>query len=138
MILDKENMLSYKQAITITAVSTNVIDLGPNHWAKASGNDREIPLFIDINEPFTVAAGNPTLTIEIQSSNAEAFGSGVVTHHTLTLALADLITTKRLPLNLALPADVLRYVRANYTVASGPFTAGQLSIGVTASRQTNF
>lgn len=137
MILDMENMLSWKQAITVTANSTNVVDLGPNHWAKASGSDREIPLFIDINEAFT-AAGAATLNVKIQSSNAEGFGSGVVTHHSLDFALTDLTTAKRLPLSLALPADVLRYVRAVYTVGTGPMTAGQISIGVTASRQTNF
>lgn len=137
MILDMENMLSWKQAITTTANSTNVVDLGPNHWAKASGSDREIPLFIDINEAFT-AADAATLNVKIQSSNAEGFGSGVVTHHSLDFALTDLTTVKRLPLSLALPADVLRYVRAVYTVGTGPMTAGQISIGVTASRQTNF
>jgi len=137
MILDKENMLSWKQAVTTTANSTNVIDLGPNHWANASGKDKEIPLFIDINEAFT-AGGAATLNVKIQSSNAEAFGSGVKTHHSLDFALADLSAVGRLPQSLALPPDVLRYVRAVYTVGTGPMTAGQISVGVTASRQTNY
>lgn len=137
MILDMENMLSWKQAITVTANSTNVIDLGPNHWANASGRDREIPLFIDINEAFT-AGGAATLNVAIQSSNTENFSGTPKVHHSLDFALTDLTTTGRMPQSLALPADVLRYVRAVYTVGTGPMTAGQISIGVTASRQTNY
>src|SRR5690606_24609879 len=137
MILDMENMLSWKQVITVTATSTNVIDLGDNHWAKASGSDREIPMFLKVDEAFT-AGGAATLTVAIQSSNAEAFGSGVVTHWEKTYALADLVTLLRAPENIGIPSDVKRYVRANYTVGTGPMTAGKVSLGVTASRQTNF
>ena len=138
MLIDKQNLLSYKQAITITANSSDVIDLGPNHWAGASGNDREIPLFMHVDEAFT-ADGAATLTVAIESSNAEAFGSGVKRHNSIgPIALADLAQPKRMPLSLSLPADVQRYVRAVYTVATGPFTAGKITLGVTASRQTNY
>lgn len=138
MLIDKENLLSYKQAITDTAVSTNAIDLGPNMWAATSGNDREIPLFMHVDEAF-LAAGAATLSITIQSSNVENFGSGVKTHELVgPIGKADLAQTKRMPLSLAIPPDALRYVRASYTVATGPFTAGKLTLGTTASRQTNF
>ena len=138
MLIDKENLLSYKQAITVTAVSTNVIDLGPNHWAGASGNDSEIPLFMHVDEAFA-AAGAATLSITIESSNSETFASGVVAHELVgPIALANLAQPKRMPLSLAIPPDVKRYVRASYTVATGPMTAGKLTLGVTASRQTNY
>lgn len=138
MLIDKENLLSYKQEITVTANSTSTIDLGPNHWAGASGNDREIPLFLHVDEAFT-ADGAATLSITIQSSNVENFGSGVKTHELVgPIGKADLAQPKRMPLSLAIPPDVLRYVRAAYTVATGPFTAGKLTLGVTASRQTNY
>jgi hypothetical protein len=137
MILDKENMLSYKQAITVTANSTNVIDLGANHWVKASGHDQPIPMMLAIDEPFTDAGSDATLRIQVQSSNAEAFGSGVRTHYDRTLAFAEIIQTGRIDHGINLPPDVQRYVRATYTVAAGPFTAGKLSLGVVASRQTN-
>lgn len=137
MIIDKENLFSYKQAITTTANSTNVIDLGPNHWAGASGSDKNIPLFMAIDEGFT-ASGAGTLTIEIESSNDEAFGSGVKSHLiTPAIGKAALQPALKQQLNLSLPPDVQRYVRAKYTVGTGPMTAGKITLGVTASRQTN-
>lgn len=135
-ILDMQNMLSYKQAITASAVSTNVIDLGPNMWSKASGNDTPIPLALFVEETFA-AAGAATLKVEIQSSNDKTFGTGVTTHQSIDLAKADLATAKKLPKSLVIPVDVKRYLRANYTVGTGPFTAGKLTLGVTASHFTN-
>jgi len=139
MLIDKENLVSYKQAITVTAVSTDKVDLGPNHWMGYSGNDRDIPIFLAIDETF-LATGAATLTIDIQSSNDEAFGSGVVTHSTIgPFAKTDLVPADKdmVRHNLAIPAEVKRYLRANYTVATGPFTAGKITLGVTASRQIN-
>ena len=125
MLIDKENLLSYKQAITVTANSTNVIDLGPNHPMGYSGHDKPLPMLL------------ATLQIQVQSSNAEAFGSGVQTHYDRTFAFAEILQTGRMDLGLALPPDVKRYIRATYTVASGPFTAGKLTLGLVASQQIN-
>lgn len=136
MIIDKENLLSYKQAITATVNSTNVIDLGPSHHMGASGNDKEIPVFLAIDEAFTDSGSDATLRIQLQSSDAEGMGSPK-THYDRTFAFAELIQSGKLEHSLNLPVDVKRYVRATYTVASGPFTAGKLTLGVTASRQTN-
>lgn len=136
MLLDRENMMSYKQAITVSAVSTNVIDLGPPHHMGASGNDKEIPLLLAVDEVFD-AVGAATLTVALQSSPVENFGSGVITHFSRVFTKAELIQNGRLELGMSLPVDVQRYVRANYTVTTGPMTAGKLTLGVTASRQTN-
>jgi hypothetical protein len=137
MILDKENMMSYKQAITVTAVSTNVIDLGPNHHMGASGNDKPIPVIIAIDEVFTDVGSDATLRVQLKSSNAEAFGSGVKIHYDRTFTFAELLQSGKLEHGMSLPPDVQRYVRTDYTVASGPFTAGKITVGVAASRQTN-
>jgi len=137
MLIDKENLLSYQQAITVTADSTNVIDLGPHHWAGAAGNDREIPLFMSVDETFT-ASGSATLTIEIRSSPVVNFASGVKTHViTDAIPKASLAAGSRQRQSLSLPADVQRYVKAVYTVGTGPMLTGKLTLGVTASRQTN-
>lgn len=137
MLLDKENLLSYKQAITVTADSTHVIDLGPNHHMGYSGHDKPLPMMLAIDEAFTDVGSDATLTVAIKSSNAEAFGSGVYTHYTRTFAFAEILQTGRMDLGLALPPDVRRYVKATYTVASGPFTAGKLTLGLVASQQIN-
>ena len=137
MILDKENMLSYQQAITVTANSQNVIDLGPHAWWKAAGNDQPIPMILAIDEPFADVSSDATLRVQVQSSTAEAIDANVRTHYDRTFTFAELIQSHRLDHGINLPPDVQRYVRATYTVASGPFTAGKLTLGVAASRQTN-
>jgi hypothetical protein len=137
MILDKENLLSYKQAITVTANSANVIDLGPNHHMGGSGHDKSLPMMLAIDEVFTDTGSDATLRVQVQSSNAEAFGSGVRTHYDRTLTFAEIAQTGRIDHGIALPPDVKRYVRATYTVASGPFTAGKLTLGLVASQQIN-
>ena len=137
MLLDRENLLSYKKAITVTANSTDIIDLGPNHHMGYSGHDVPLPMMLAIDEPFTDVGSDATLRVQIQSSNAEAFGSGVITHHDRTFAFAEILQTGRMDLGLSLPPDVRRYVRAVYTVAAGPFTAGKLTLGLVASQQIN-
>lgn len=137
MILDKENMLSYKQAITATAVSESVIDLGPHAWWKAAGNDQPIPIILAIDTPFADTGDDATLRIQLKSATDEAISANVRIHYDRTFTFAELIQSGRLDHGINLPPDVQRYVRADYTVASGPFTAGKLTLGVAASRQTN-
>lgn len=137
MLLDKENLLSYKQAVTVTANSTNVIDLGPNHHMGYSGHDKPLPMILAIDEPFTDVGSDATLRVQVQSSNAEAFGSGVKTHYDRTFAFGEILQTGRMDLGLALPPDVKRYVRATYTVGAGPFTGGKITLGLVASQQIN-
>lgn len=138
MLIDKENLVSYKQAITASAASTDTIDLGGKIWNGFAGNDRDIDLFMAVDEAFT-AEGAATLVVAIQCCEDSAFGSGVRTlWQSAAIPKADLITTGKMPLGIHIPPDTDRYVRAYYTVATGPFTAGKLTLGVTASRQTNF
>ncbi len=91
---------------------------------------------IAIDEAFADSGSDATLRVQIQSSAAVNMSSPK-THYDRTFTFAELIQSGKLDHGLSLPPDVKRYVRANYTVASGPFTAGKLTIGVTASRQLN-
>lgn len=137
MLLDRKNMVSYKQAITVSAPSTDVIDLGPPMWTGFAGSDKDIDMFFSVDQAF-LAAGAATLQIDIQSSPVSDFSSGVVTHWSSgAIPKTQLTTTGKQALGAHLPPDVQRYVRANYTVGTGPFTAGQLTLGTTAGRQTN-
>ena len=137
MILDRQNLMSFNQAVTASAPSTDVIDLGPPMWAGSAGSDREIPIEATITEAF-LASGAATLTIEVQSSPVENFGSGVIKHLiTEPIPKAALVIGANLTKALKLPPDVQRYVRLNYVVATGPFTAGKITAGVVGSRQTN-
>ncbi len=138
MILDRQNLFSYKQAVTASANSSDIIDLGPNMLAGNSGKDDEMPVFVNVDTAFQ-AAGAATLQIILESSNDAAFGSGIQQESaTGVIAIADLATAKRYPAGLVLTTACKRFVRARYVVATGPFTAGAITVGLTTSRQTNF
>ena len=104
-ILDMQNMLSYKQAVTVSAVSANIIDLGPNMWSKSSGNDTPIPLELFVEETFA-AAGAATLQMSLNITTADAVQpNGVVVPGTvLAPQRVDLPVTVDPPVGSSLAA----------------------------------
>jgi len=150
MIFDDTLLLSKAQAITVTAPSTNVIDLlaagkAPKHAAALKRNlgiGNAIPFLIQVTEDFA-AAGAATLTVELQTDDNEAFSSPATIWSSGAIALANLKAGQNLGLVNYLPKGVNdkglteRYFRLNYTVATGPMTAGKIQAGVVAAVQTN-
>jgi hypothetical protein len=132
MIIDKQNTLSDGQAITATAVSTNVLDLGNT---SRSDEGAPVTLLAQVEEAFT-AAGAATLTVTLETDDNEAFSSATVLLSTAAIPKATLVRGYQLPISF-LPANVERYVRLNYTVATGPMTAGKINAGIVLARQTN-
>lgn len=129
MLIDKFLQLSNAQAVTATAVSTNVIDAGATGNA-AIGRDigAGTPMYavLTVGTTFT-AAGLATLTAAIQSSNTE--GSGYADKiASPAIPVASLVAGSRFV--IPLPPGLDRYVRANYTVATGPMLTGALSLNV--------
>lgn len=137
MILDAQNMFSNAQAITVTAKSTDTIDMGPNSHAKNSqGQENRLEILIYVNTTFT-AAGAGTLTIQLRSSPNSDMSSPVVHDVSDTLALADLVAGNKLRFQPRVPINAGRYHDLNYVVGTGPMTAGALTAGVVRDRQTN-
>lgn len=132
MIIDKQNTLSDGQAITATANSTNVLDLG-----NTSRSDEGAPtiLLAQVEEAFT-AAGAATLTVTLETDDNESFSSATVLLSTAAIPKATLVRGYQLPISF-LPANVERYIRLVYTVATGPMTAGKINAGIVLARQTN-
>ena len=131
MILDKQLIMSEAQAITSTAVSTNVIDL-----AIANVNTGEpVEILLQVNEAFT-AAGAGTLTITIETDDNESFSSATVLLSTGAIPKATLALGYQAAIAF-LPPNIERYVRLNYTVATGPMTAGKITAAIVLARQTN-
>ena len=130
MIIDALMELSDEQALTVTAVSTNVIDL------QAAGDaGTPLDILVTVDEAFT-AGGAATLTIDLQTATDEVFTSPVVMASTGPIAVADL-TLNSTHFTVPMPDGALQYLRMNYTVSTGPFTAGKISATFTPSRQTN-
>lgn len=119
-------------AVTVTRVSTNVID-----WltGRDLGAGAILGIHVDILQTFT-AAGAATLTVDAEVCDTVG-GAYLQVLSTPALPVAQLIAGVSvfkvgLPVNQLLNsvAGVLkapgRFLRLGYTVATGPFTAGTL------------
>jgi hypothetical protein len=126
MILDLQSIFSDQQAITATAASTNVIDLGPNPLDAGWGNS--IPLLVQVTETFNNLT---SLAVALQASDDPAFGSST-TVFTETVLLANLKAGARIAHKVIPYNTVGRYLRLNYTVAGSTApTKGKVTAGIT-------
>lgn len=132
MVLDKNTEFSSAQAITVTAPSTNVLDLqalGKTAFRGAqllhNVGHKDIPLLIQVVEDFATLT---SLTISVQSDDNSAFSSAK-TILSETVLLADLKAGYTSVIN-RLPRIKERYVRLNYTVAGSDATAGKITAGI--------
>ena len=142
MITDATTLFSNSQAITATAASTNVIDLGATGTPAGSsvalqrdiGKSAEIPVLVEVTEAFNNLT---SLAVVVQVSADEAFTSPVEVA-TRTYPLAELTIGKRLSFPSRFPEGTnLRYVRIRYVVTGAAPTTGKVWAGVVASRQTS-
>jgi len=135
MILDQQNLLSDKQAITASAASTNVIDMqvaGKTYLGqqlKRNAGKEPIPFFVSVNQAFNTLT---SLTISIQTAltGDEAFASPT-TVSSVSIPLASLKVGSKFPFPI-LPSEMLnaRYLRVLYSVVGTNPTLGQVSAGV--------
>lgn len=132
MITDALLQLSSAQAVTSTAVSTNAIDLGVARDV-GPGEDMFVEITVDTT---ATAAGAATVQFQIISSAAANLGSPTILVQTDAIGKAEL-TAGRRPIALRIPHTVLaaqpigqRYLGLQYTVATGPLTAGAFTANV--------
>lgn len=131
MIFDLTNKFSSEQAVTATAASTNVVDLGVT--SRDIGIGEVIPVWVGVDVDF---AGLTSLQVSVQTDDAENFASAVTVVQTGAVLLADLKAGYEFAIQ-SIPKNALgRYVRVNYTVV-GTGTAGTITAGVTAGNQQN-
>ena len=136
MILDNRSLLSDKQAITASAVSTNVLDLGQEgvmydgtQILKRKGIGEHIPLYIGVNEDFDALT---SLDIIIQESVDAAFTVPLEVM-SVSVLLADLKAGYISPID-KLPRKVTkRFLRFSYVVTGANPTVGQISAGFVAA-----
>lgn len=141
MIFSQQQLFSNDQAITVSAASSNVIDLGspdtvlgaPYPLNRDIGRGVKIPLLIQVTVAFATLT---SLKVAIQSSDTEAFGGQVDTVlESEAIPVAQLIAGYQFPID-SIPKGVKhRYVRLYYTVAGSNATAGQVTAGITAGNQ---
>lgn len=142
MILDRTLLFSEGQAITASAASTNVVDLGETGKpVGASANlVREIGFGNDVEMVCTVVESFDkltSLTISIQVDDNAAFASPTTVWTSVAYPLSQLATGAKFLLPDEIPAGVNeRYMRLYYTVAGTTPDAGKITAGVVAGRQT--
>jgi len=127
MYRDAQLELSVAQAVTSTAASTNYIDLGAAGDAVGTGST--CYLVVRVGTAAT-AAGAATVTFDLQTDSDPAFGTAVTLFSSGALAKTAL-TANTWIIQIALPLGLKRYVRLNYTVATGPLTAGTFDAFIT-------
>lgn len=138
MILDNQTLFSDRQAITATAVSTNVIDLGPIDVGvrRDIGPGKPIPVVVQVTADMA-AAGAATLSVALQVDDNSGFASPKTVMTVGPVAVASLKAGYQIPLDYIPRGTDERYLRLNYVVATGPMTAGTITAGVTTGHQTN-
>lgn len=138
MYVDKFAEFSDSQAVTATAISTNVMDLNPAFKLNTTGVDigtgQDVYLIVQVDAA-AAAAGAATVVVTLESSAAAGLTSSNVHLTSKTLALADMTAGKTL-MAVKLPTDTyLRYLGVRYTVATGPLTGGSFSAFLTTDVQ---
>ncbi|HEY6026403.1 MAG TPA: hypothetical protein VIV09_05835 [Pseudolabrys sp.] len=137
MITDALLQLSNAQAVTSSAVSTNTIDLS---LARDLGSGEDL-YFVWTVDTTATAAGAATVNFQIISSAAANLGTPTVLSQTDAIGKAEL-TAGRKSIALCLDRAVLnaqpvgqRYLGCQYTVGTGPLTAGAFTCNVTHDPQ---
>lgn len=141
MILDNTAIFSDAQAVTATAASTNIIDLGAagTAFGHAAGVARDIGKATDIQVTCNVVEAFNNLTslkVGIEVDDSAAFGSAVEIA-SRTYLLADINSTKILSFPAQIPEGAdKRYIRLKYTVTGTAPSTGKITASVVAARQT--
>lgn len=129
--VDNNLVLSDAQVLTVTAVSTKSIDT--QSALRNLGSGEEIDLVVAVPVAMT-AGGAATLTVSLQDSADNTTFADVVLGP--AIPVASLVAGFE-ALRITLPRTLRRYIAMNYTVATGPMTAGTITAYLTDDRQDN-
>lgn len=141
MYIDKQAEFSDAQAVTATAISTNVMDLISNASGKNPlrdvGTGQDVYLVITTQAAATDDLSDATLTVTLESDSTQNLATSPTTHFsTGTLAFAAFSPVGTVLAAVKLPAGSYeRYLGVRYTVGAGPLTAGAFDAFLTTDVQ---
>ena len=134
MLFDLENIFSKEQAVTTTAVSTNVIKTATTTYGLTEiSYGTPIPLVIQVVDDFV---GATSVQAEVQTATDEAFTTPVVLAQSPAVAVASLKAGYKFPINY-IPKGNKGYLRLKYTVV-GTATAGKITAGIVADHDNSY
>lgn len=142
MIFSKEQLFSDDQAVTATAISSDVIDLGvrgtPYDAAAAligdTGKGNPVPIRAQVTEAFNNLT---SLQIDVISSTSEDLTGSPIVLYSVTVLLAALVQGYSIPLQFLPIQCTNRYLGMKYTVTGTAPTTGKMHSGITMGNQTN-
>lgn len=123
MIHDLQNQFSSAQAITASAASTNIIDLGS---PRNIGVGEELYVVFEVVTAFTDTGSDSTVTVTLQTDDNAGFSSPA-TAQTIGTFAASTAAGKRLVARLQVDTINERYLQAFYTVLNGNLTTGAIT-----------
>lgn len=141
MYVDKQAEFSDAQAVTATAISTNVMDLISNSSGKNVlrdiGTGQDVYLVVQTLAAATDSGSDATLTVTLESDSTVDLATSPTVHFsTGALAFAAFSPAGTVLAAVKLPqGNYERYLGVRYTVASGPLTAGTFDAFLTTDVQ---
>ena len=147
MYIDQNLEFSDAQAVTVTAISTNVYDtlsmgaggsataIGPNTSLDLGQSNEPLYLVVQTAVTCTDVSSDATLTISLESDSTANLATSATVHFTTAaLAFAAYATAGTRLITIALPSGAYeRYLGVRYTIASGPLTAGAFDAFLTTN-----
>lgn len=149
MYVDTQTEFSDAQAVTATAISSNVYDLFSMAAGGASTNvspntridygTDDLFLVVQTAVAITDTGSDATLAVTLESADDAGLTTNAQVHFsTGTLAFAAYSPAGTVLAMVRIPRALYRrYLGVRYTVASGPFTAGAIDAFLTPSPQLN-
>jgi hypothetical protein len=131
MIIDKALQVSDEQTVTATAPSADVVDFG--HANPNLGNGAQPTYMVVTVDEGAEATGAAIVTFAIQDSGDNSNWADVAL--TKAIGKADLAAGEQIV--IPMPVGLRRYARMNYTVGTGPLTAGKFSAQIVTGVQKN-
>lgn len=132
MYVDSQELFSDAQAVTSTAISTNVLDLNAASGTNVPllqdiGIGEEVYLVVTTVTTCTDVSSDATLTLTLESDSTANLATSATVHlSTGALAFATYATAGSIVFAGKLPTQATyeRFLGLRYTIAAGPLTAG--------------
>lgn len=134
MIIDAQLLFAQAQAVTASAPSTNVVDLGSNREVGVSAGMQTVINVV----ASAAAAGAATVQVQLQAATDSGFSAPINLAQTDVIPVASLVAgySAYLPTPVTVGVNY-RYLRIYFNVASGPLTAGSFTAEMVYGVQAN-
>lgn len=132
MYLDSQLEFSDAQAVTASAASENIIDLGSAQVNAGVGE--ELYLVVQVQTAMTDVGSDSTVAVTLEGDDNEAFASATTVQTIGTFAATSAAGTK-LVARLQPEAITERFLRIQYTVAGGDLTTGSFDAAIVHTAQ---